>query len=136
MARKSVKKHLGEKEVVIRELRVKDIIELFQLADQNKENPVDMLKDHIAGYLPRVTENLSLDDLLEAAPSEIDELIAGFQEVNQSFFTLTKRLGLDKLMDQVKLAISNDFSGLFAESFQAAMAAGPGTMAIPSSNLP
>ena len=58
--------------------------------------------DQVQHLMVLACPELTADTLLDLYPSEIDELWAGFQEVNASFLAVVRRVGLfDTLRDSV-----------------------------------
>jgi hypothetical protein len=88
--RKIVK--IDDREVTILELRTKDWRKLF--ADLENLGQ-DGLKGHLEEVLSLATD-LTLDDLDEMAPSEIDLIWEAFEEVNKSFFGKLRKMGISE----------------------------------------
>ena len=113
-----------------------------------KELPVRIIWDLInnsqaeqsAGMLGRFQELLKLacpeltqEVLLDLYPSEIEELWAGFEEVNSAFLAVIRRIGLDKaLIGAVSEAITTSI-GQFAALLPAVTDPVSGTTATVSS---
>jgi len=105
---------IDDKEITIRELRVKDILEVF---DSFGEKNLSDIQGQIETFLPRVTD-AKLKDLKDMAPSEITLLYDAFREVNASFFDMARSAGLDRFIADIKATILKDFSELFAGSLK------------------
>ena len=58
--------------------------------------------------------------------SEIEAVIAGFMEVNNSFFAIARSLQMDGLLGEVTKTLSQNLPVVFADSFRKAMQT-PGT---------
>jgi hypothetical protein len=113
---KSIK--IDDKEITVRELRVKDLIELLDRtgADPNNANLLEALRT----FLPKCSD-LTVDDLTGMAPSEIKQVYDAFKEVNEVFFETARGLGLGNVVADLKNSIRKEFSAAFADSFSRAM---------------
>lgn len=114
---------IDDKEIKVKELRVKDIRSIIEEAE-NTENQVELIEK----MLPKAI-SLSLSDLEELAPSEIKLLWDAFREVNAVFFDVLDRVEVFKVL---KDAIVQDLTGVFADLSSAVMPE-PGTTDSPSS---
>jgi len=103
---------LDEREIKVRELRVKDIREIIEEAEKC-ENQVELIEK----ILPRAV-NLSLKDFEEFAPSELKLLWDAFREVNSVFFDLLDRV---EVLRMLKNAVLKDLTGAFADLSSVAM---------------
>lgn len=99
---------LGDnREVIIRELRPKDVRMLLQSMMDNLEAVT--MRDMVTAKFPEVCRNLedcvfppSGETLEDLSFSEIEVVIEGFKEVNQSFFNLLGPInGLQSLMPSI-----------------------------------
>ncbi len=136
MARKESQKEFAGKKIIIRELRVKDIMALFDLAEVDGVDTMTAMRTHLEKFLPVVAEGLAFDDFLESTPSELEELFGWFMEVNQSFFTVAKKLGFDQVLGQMRAAMEKDLPSLYATSLQEVTAKQSGITDTASSVLP
>jgi hypothetical protein len=116
--RKSKTIKIDEKEIDIKELRVKDILEIFDMFGQEG---IGDLENQIQTFLPMFTKDISLEDLKSMAPSEINQIVDAAKEVNSYFLSIARRLGLGKLIKDFQEAIMTDFSGLLAGSLKQVM---------------
>lgn len=116
------------KEITIRELKVKEIYRIisgaFEIAgkkEQDGEQSLEAFGEEISNflttYLPLVTKDITHEDALDMAPSELEELYEAFKEVNKTFFTVLQKVGAGNLLQEIKKAIAEDFSKLYADSF-------------------
>jgi len=96
----------------IRELKVKEILDLFQKADTALADLNSFRQVFINEILERCT-NIKFEDLLEMSPSEVEEIWNQFREVNKAFFDLAHKMGLTELLEQIQKAIIKDLSQLF-----------------------
>ena len=111
--RKSKTIKIDDKEITVKELDWKDIIGIF-----NATGPggVVELAGHIRTFLPKLTPDLSLEDLEKMAPSETMQIIDAVKEVNSNFLLIARFFSLDKIVKDLKEAILKDFSELLADS--------------------
>ncbi len=122
---------IDDVEITIKELRVRDIFNLFDIAE---DLSLPGLKAHIEKILPAVTD-IDTNVLLEMAPSEVEELWGAVKEVNDPFFCLVKKLGLMDVLNSLKNSLKTDFLNLFSESLTKATPT-PGITDIQSSLKP
>jgi len=106
---KSIK--IDDKEITVKELRVKDIVEVFSSGD----NAADLMSK-LTILLPRFTDGITPEDLQEMAPSEIKSIYDAFREVNDVFFELALEMGLAGAVEEIKQSIKREFSGALAGS--------------------
>jgi len=102
--RKSETIKIDNKEVEIKELRVKDVYKFgSRLAGQKDNLGVKEVRDIVEEVLPEVS-NLSADELLELSFSDLDALEEAFWKVNKSFLKRLDQLGIKS---NLKKAFSN-----------------------------
>lgn len=123
----------GGKSYEVRELSVKQIRQLIEEAGAFGMD-LDSLRAQAERVLPWGV-NLSIADLEEMAPSEIEQVYNDFLEVNGSFFALARRLGLGRIGSSLREALIKDFLALFADSLSPATGM-PGTTGGDSSSSP
>lgn len=116
--RKSKNIKIDDKEITVKELRVKDILEIFNTIGQEG---IENLGNQIQIFLPMFTKDVSLEDLESMSPSEINQIVEALKEVNSDFLSLASRLGLDKLIKNFQEAVMVDFSNLLAGSLKQAI---------------
>lgn len=116
--RKSKNIKIDDKEITVKELRVKDILEIFNTIGQEG---IENLGNQIQTFLPMFTKDVSLEDLESMSPSEINQIVEALKEVNSDFLSLASRLGLDKLIKNFQEAVMVDFSNLLAGSLKQAI---------------
>ncbi|MBU0995395.1 MAG: hypothetical protein KJ737_23100 [Proteobacteria bacterium] len=109
---------IDDREITVKELRVKDYITLFQF-EEKKDPDLETILSQVKAILPKVV-NIAVDDMLDMAPSEIDLIWNTFKEVNASFLGAAQKLGLEKIVAEIKSAILADFSLLAAGSLKQA----------------
>jgi len=98
---------IDEREITVKELRVKDIRQLIEKAED-----LDKGFEQMEGMLPLAT-NLSLSQLEDMAPSELKKVWESFREVNAVFFDLVAKTGIVK---ELKSSILKDLTKVFAAS--------------------
>lgn len=133
-----------EQQIEIKEMTVREIIELAQTGDgklfakdngegETKGGTLADLRDFIAtDFLPKCT-NLKIEDLLDLTPSAIEEIFDKFKEVNSAFFAMAGKTGLAEFGKNIKQAIINDFSAMLVGSLRQATETQSSTTDIPSS---
>ena len=102
--RKTVK--IDEKEIVLKELTVEEILKLQDQIGDDTSNAgfFDLVKE----VLPKITTDLAVEDLKKMAPSEIEILIDGFKEVNAPFLRGIAWAGLGDLLAELRKALMTD----------------------------
>lgn len=108
--RKTIK--LDDREITVKELTVKEILDVGnRLADQDKDSSVtlDSIREALDQHLSLGVEGVTVADLMEMAPSEIDTIYQAFKEVNKVFFAVAQQAGLADLLRQLQEAIKRDF---------------------------
>jgi hypothetical protein len=126
--RKTVK--IDDKEIVLKELTVEDILELQDRIGDDTSNAgfFDLVKE----LLPKITTDLTVEDLKKMAPSDIEKLIDGFKEVNAPFLRGIAWAGLGDLLPELRKAVMKDLLKSLSSS-QAQDTPGSGSTASASS---
>lgn len=109
---KSKTLQIDNKEITITELRVREILEIFDEFPEHTD--IDVLKDQGEKLLSKIT-GLTLEDLKQMYPSDIKQIYDAFSEVNSFFFETAKSLGLDKLIPEITQSLAKDLSGLCSD---------------------
>jgi len=124
--RKTIK--IDKDEYVIRELSLRQIIDYFQEltnADKEEEETTDTLgffQKEIQALLDLALEgDYKVEDLIDLAPSELKLLYDEFKEVNKVFFDTAAQIGVTEVMEEIRLTIQSEFSGLLVNSSKAAI---------------
>lgn len=117
--RKTKKIKLDDKEIEIFELRVKDYLRVIDKVKAEENMTPAMFFNEFKDIIPKCI-SISYDDLVEYAPSELEELYEAFKECNASFFKLLGRMGLNNLPSILSKAIEQDLSSAYAGSLPAA----------------
>ncbi len=99
---------IDDKEITVKELRVKDIREILIAGEEAGEN---ILAD-IERLLPYASD-IKPEELEEMAPSEIKLLWEDFKEVNADFLEVIERLGITKTFGSlIKNHLTEALAGL------------------------
>lgn len=115
---------IGGRPVTVYEVRTRDVLAL--LNDKGKS-----LTTAATELLPKCV-SLSQDELLDLYPSELDEVWAAFEEVNQSFFVKMRAAGVIDQLAQVGRMIAANLCAQFAGQFRQAMSTPSTTDGAPS----
>lgn len=111
--RKTIK--IDDKEITLAELTVEEILE-FQDGLSSDDDSIDSFLGMIKTLLPKITKDVTVEDLKKMAPSEIETLVEGFKEVNAPFLRGAAWAGLGDLLAELRKAIMADFLKLLASS--------------------
>jgi len=144
---------IDDKEYTVKELTVKEIVELVSNYKFDGSRP-EVLKDDPEGELDAQLgehgftilgifggvkelvdlglEGASIEDLYKMTPSEIDTIFQKFKEINSHFFDLAQKVNLGETVLRVLNEILTNFSDLFVNLSSQAMEVS-GSMDIPSS---
>jgi hypothetical protein len=118
---------IDEKEYNVRELTVKEIIQIFSgtvlsdksnLSEKEEKEEIDafaiiddfigdsgILKSFIALAIP----NVKIKDLIELAPSELMKIWDKIKEVNPHFFVLAQQLRLGEMLTSATIEVLRSF---------------------------
>lgn len=110
---------IDDREITVKELTVREIMEIAELKNVGSDTGKDGLtlavfKREFSNYLPRAVDGLTVDDMLDLAPSELQTIYDKFKEVNAVFFAIAREAGLGVLLEQLRTAIQRDFLKLLA----------------------
>jgi hypothetical protein len=101
------------KKITVSELKVKDILSLFQGEDGKLGSvKVSDIISRAKDVLP-LTVDCPVDELTEFAPSELEEIWEAFKRVNAVFFKLAGALGLTGVLEDLKNSAVRIFSSLY-----------------------
>lgn len=103
--RKSKIVKIDDLEVTLKELRVRDIYELF-----SEDEDVTMM-DRCDDLLSRCS-NLRREQILDMTPTDVQTLWEGFREVNAAFLDMAAQVGLDDLPGILKSSLQEQFATL------------------------
>lgn len=111
-------------EITARELRVKDIRNIIEQGDKLVSGGLDQIEK----ILPLATD-LTLSQIEDMAPSELQTIWNAFREVNAAFFDLVAKTGI---AEALKSSILKDLTALFVTLSDQATES-PGNTDTPSS---
>lgn len=97
-------------EITVRELTVNEILSLMQDDVLNDTSLDNLRKVFTERFLPLCVSGVTLKDLMDYTPSEIEEVWNHFAEVNNSFFALARKAGVNETIEKLRGAILKDFS--------------------------
>lgn len=117
--RKSKSIKIDDLEIIVKELRVKDVRKLLDMAETSEDDMMSLVDQ----FLPMVTD-LKTDNLENMAPSELKIVWEAFSEVNADFLEWAGRLGIMKALGSL---IQSHLTEAFADSLSVATQA-PGSM--------
>ena len=100
---------IDDREITVKELRIRDIMDLAEALDQGN------LMETLKAELPRLTD-FPADQLEELAPSEIRQILDAAKVVNADFLSGARAVGLGKVLEQAVASIGQTFGGLAAVS--------------------
>ena len=103
---------IDDREVTVKELTPRDILEILDGVDETSLEAGDLaalLDKHLGKAV-----DLKLDDFLDIPPSDIKKIYEKFREVNRVFFDMAGRMGMDQILARAKEAFVQDVSKLFA----------------------
>lgn len=120
---------IEDKEYVVRELTLREIINYFQeligSAEESETKATDTLtyfKGEIQTLLNLALEgNYKVEDFLDFTPSVLKKLYDTFKEANQVFFDTAATMGLQRTLQAIKDSIQLEFSDLLVSSSKAAI---------------
>jgi len=121
---------IAEKEYVVRELTLREIIDYFQeLTNESNKGEEESTTDTLAYFKGEIQTLLTLalegdhkvEDFLEFTPSAIQSLYEGFKDVNKVFFDTAAKVGIDNILTEVSSMIRTEFSNLLVNSSNAAI---------------
>ena len=90
------------KEYTVKELRVKDVLDLYAEveAEQKKDKKGKNFLELTREFLPRATD-MKIEDIFETYPSDLEKLYKKFEKVNSVFFGLAQKLGLLNVIKEI-----------------------------------
>lgn len=86
---------IDDKEITVKELRVKDIRKILLIGERLEDGNI---LENIEKLLPFAAD-IKIEDLEGMAPSEIKMIWEGFKEVNAAFLSVVERLGIVKTLE-------------------------------------
>ena len=91
---------IGEKEYTVKEMRVHEVIALFNQLEKGVS--YDKLPEFIDDFCRNFVNGLSWGGVKFMAPSEIEKIWLKFQEVNRPFFQFAAVVGLTDVLAAIK----------------------------------
>jgi len=109
---------IDDKKITVYELTVAEILEIGNTkAIKEKSTDLNDFKTILDDYLPKALLGVTVDDLMQMAPSDLKKIYDIFREVNATFFDVARSVGLGELLSQLTEAIQKDFLKLLVGSF-------------------
>lgn len=120
MARKTTTFQIDgyDQQFTVYELTVKQVMGIMQ--DDAADTSLLGLLDQLKKFLP-IASTVTVEQLYEMPPSDIEVIWEKFKEVNKTFFDLSQQAGLGELLGEMKRAIIEDFGKLLVTSSKEAM---------------
>lgn len=97
---------IGGRPVTVYEVRVREVLELLSTPDKE-------LAEAAQELLPKCI-SLTQEELLDLYPSEMDEVWAAFEEVNDSFFSKLRAAGIIEQLAETGKMLAKSFCEQFA----------------------
>lgn len=117
--RKTKRLKINDKEITVKELMIREIIEMAD-NDQIKSGVNVGLLDIVKSILPNAVDGLTAEDMLDMYPSEIKTVYDAFKEVNEVFFGILASQTLEPVINAFKAelirAMARDLRTSFAGS--------------------
>ena len=133
--RKSTVKQLNDKEITIKEMRVRDILNMFQNPDKDFTSMISFInKGNI--IVEKCIVGITFEELQDLAPSELKELYEAFKEVNETFFDLLGSLGVMDILGNLKSQFTQDLMKVSANASNTGTGKTLGIMDMTSSTQP
>ena len=98
---------IDDKEITVKELTVREILDVF-----NGLSEASSPQEILLGDLPKLTD-ASAEDLVSMAPSDLETLVEAAKRVNASFFKIAQRAGLGKILETILATFQHDFMDSF-----------------------
>jgi len=98
-----------DKQYEVKEMTVREIIDLIQDKALDGDLTLDGFKEYFSDQLPKFTNIKDLDEIIDMAPSELTEIWENFSEANSVFFAVARKAGLEQILGKLKAAIIADF---------------------------
>lgn len=121
---------INEREYVLRELTIREIIDLFEntstganeVSDTETADASTFMKGQIQRLLSLALEgNYKLEDFYDMRPSDVKEIYDAFKEANKVFFDIAAEMGMNKVLQEMKSLMQREFSAVLVSSSKAAI---------------
>lgn len=103
---------IGDLDITVKELTVRQILSLFQQEENAGVDVAARFEQFLSWSCPELTREAAMD----LAPSELMEIYAVFEEVNASFLEIARKMGLDAVLDTLRAEIAGSLRNLNAPS--------------------
>jgi len=97
-----------DKNIIVNELTIKEILSIF-----NQDEKISFDKLLSEELLPKVC-NLELSEVYDMTPAELNFVWEKFKEINKVFFGLGRIPAVEKVINQIQKAITDDFLKQYA----------------------
>lgn len=127
---------LNDKEIVIKEMRVKDIMGMLSNPEQDFTSLLSFMRKGNE-IVEQCISGITFGELQDLAPSELKSIYDAFREVNEVFFfDLMGSLGVMDILGNLKSQFTSDLLKASALASSRATAKLSGTMDTASTSLP
>jgi hypothetical protein len=92
-------------EITVKELTVKEIIGIGKISTSEDFDFMDFIKSN----LTLVLEGITIEDMMEMAPSDLKFIYEKFKEINGTFFEFAQQVGMEDLLRELMMSIRKDF---------------------------
>lgn len=127
---------IGEREITIKEITVREIRTFWQDLETEPQAGVDGMYAVLTRFFPTCVSGVALSELDDMTPSEIKQIYTAFREINADFFEAAKMIeGENPILVGLREIIQPLLIARFAGFFPTAIPE-PGDMDSPSSSQP
>jgi len=102
---------IGDNEITIKELRIKDIFGFFNSGQMQESSMLELIKSTLSEI-----SDITIEQFDDMSFSEINQLIEGFKEVNKDFFALLSVPEVKTVLETIKghifKGLQTQFAGL------------------------
>lgn len=102
------------------ELTIRMIIDLMQDEKLTSANlTLSDFREYFGDTVLPAVANITMEDVIDMAPSDLKDIWDKFKEVNATFFELARQMGLESILEDLRRAIIEDSLKLLAPSLSA-----------------
>lgn len=109
---------IDDQKIIVRELTVREIITLASdktlLSGEDGKGGLAALQEQAEKYLPKFLEGVTVEQLIDMPPSDLNLIYEKFREVNAHFFAGARTVGLNQVLEQLTLTLQKEFLKLLA----------------------
>ena len=116
--RKEEKLKIGDKELLVKELKVSQIIKITKKFPDFEGKNLEEIMVVLQGIVPMCVEGIKVDEIMDMTPSEMKELYDAFKKANEVFFEMLDKVGLLETLARVKTAALEGLNASFVELSQ------------------